>query len=75
MSEWISVEDRYPGQGQKVVFVVASHDDNYAGTVQAGRYHYEKYGGGDGYHTFSFPGRGTSATHWMPLPTPPEELR
>jgi len=67
---WISVKDRYPEDGQLVLFVVANDVDYYAGTVQAGRYRFE----GGKYHTFSFPGRGTSASHWMPLPSPPAIL-
>jgi hypothetical protein len=72
LSEWISVKDRLPEERQKVLFVVDSSDKDYANTVQAGRYNSFKYNDGFIDHEFSFPGRTTHATHWMPLPEPPQ---
>lgn len=70
-TEWVSVRDRLPDERQKVLFVVVPSDEDYAGTVQAGRYTSFKYNDGFVDAEFSFPGRTTHATYWMPLPDPP----
>lgn len=59
--QWISVEERLPEDGQTVAFVVKS-DDLRDGFVYGGKYSY-----GD----FCTPGVGFAASHWMPLPEPP----
>lgn len=64
MSEWISVKDRLPAVGEKVLTL------SKFGHI-SDRYLHE-YGGGlifspDGLK----PGR--DVTHWMPLPEPPKE--
>jgi hypothetical protein len=72
--DWIPIEKALPENGQRVLFVVYPQDEQYAGTIQAGRFMIEEYGN-DSYAIFSFPGRGSGATHWQPLPEPPEDWR
>ena len=55
-SEWISVEDRLPENGQSVAFVCG-------GKVLGG-----KYTPFEDKKWFSYPGTVCGATHWMPLP-------
>ena len=65
---WISVEDRLPEEGQAIAFVVHWPGDEFLhGRVLGGTFH--SYGGK--MPTFSVPGTGFKATHWMPLPTAP----
>lgn len=63
MSEWISVEDRLPDQGQPVIYWFSLLG------VFAGKF--ERLNG-----TNLFSGErgflGDEVTHWMPLPEPPE---
>ncbi|MBR8241078.1 DUF551 domain-containing protein [Burkholderia multivorans] len=67
---WISVEDRLPEEGQAVAFVVHWPGDEFLhGRVLGGTFH--SYGGK--MPTFSVPGTGFEATHWMPLPTAPAD--
>ena len=60
-----------PDDGQSVAFVVSlsagSTHEYLNGRVLGGTYHGGKYGG------FSVPGLQVSASHWMPLPAPPEQ--
>jgi hypothetical protein len=71
MGGWISVKDRYPENGQEVIFVVEAGDEDYAGSVQKGHYHRYQFSDGWIDHEFSFPSRGTRASFWMPAPEPP----
>ncbi|MGU2415272.1 DUF551 domain-containing protein [Burkholderia cenocepacia] len=65
---WISVEDRLPEEGQAIAFVVHWPGNEFLhGRVLGGTFH--SYGGK--MPTFSVPGTGFKATHWMPLPTAP----
>jgi chromosome condensin MukBEF ATPase and DNA-binding subunit MukB len=68
---WISVDERMPDEGQSVAFVVSSASPTFAylnGRVLGG------YFGHVARHpTFSVPGLGLRASHWMPLPTPPHQ--
>jgi len=70
--KWISVKNELPADGQTIAFIVQSKDSpTYSyldGEVMGGRFHYLA-----GQATFSVPGIGFSASHWMPLPTPPTE--
>lgn len=71
MGGWISVKDRYPENGQEVIFVVEAGDEDYAGSIQKGHYHQYRFRDGEIDHEFSFPSRGTRASFWMPCPEPP----
>ncbi|WJN74414.1 DUF551 domain-containing protein [Burkholderia anthina] len=65
---WISVDERLPDEGQAIAFVVHWPGDEFLhGRVFGGTFH--SYGGK--MPTFSVPGIGFKATHWMPLPTAP----
>lgn len=68
---WINVKDRYPENGQEVLFIVEAGDEDYAGSIQKGRYHRYRFSDGEIDHEFSFPSRGTRASFWMPCPEPP----
>ena len=64
MSEWISVKDKMPEDGIRVLtyadnsaMFVASRDDGWY--VDTGEYYYSS--------------PLTNITHWMPLPEPPKE--
>jgi hypothetical protein len=70
MSDWISVDYCLPAEGQSVAFVV---------DCKGGPYEYlnRRVLGGvfsmvGRYPTFSTPGLGLAASHWMPLPDAPE---
>lgn len=62
-SKWVSVEDRLPAVGQRVMFVVDSTKDHYNGKVYGGVFTSDKY--------FSVPGIAFQATFWQPSPQPP----
>lgn len=62
---WISVDERLPEQGQTVAFVV-----DLPGQYRHGQVYGGKFTGSD----FATPGCGQPASHWMPLPAPPESL-
>lgn len=67
---WISVDERLPEEGQDVAFVVkaakGSIQDYLNGRVLGGRFMIVS-----GHPTFTVPGVGFNASHWMPLPTAP----
>lgn len=67
---WISIEDRLPEEGQDVAFVVkaakGSIQDYLNGRVLGGGFMIV-----GGHPTFTVPGVGFNASHWMPLPTAP----
>jgi hypothetical protein len=69
---WISVDEQMPNEGQSVAFVVSSASPTFAylnGRVLGG------YFGHVARHpTFSVPGLGLHASHWMPLPEAPAAL-
>jgi Protein of unknown function (DUF551) len=77
MSEWISVKDRLPEDGQDILYVV--RDRGSEPYVMRGSRAYEA---GTGYwwcdedgefdESGNEPGFST-VTHWMPLPEPPKE--
>lgn len=63
--EWIPVEKQLPQIGQRIIFVAKCHNESSFehGNVYGGKYT------PDG--SFSTPGCGLGATHWMPSPAPP----
>jgi len=74
MSDWISVKDRLPENGKKVLFVCKDLPKVLVG-------HHIKLGGRGGLFQL-FPAINDmsgidiilmDATHWMPLPNPPED--
>lgn len=73
VDNWISTDDRLPEDGQSVAFVVSCKNPNWDhldGRVLGGTYHVTNgYRGG-----FGVPGLSVSASHWMPLPKPPEAM-
>lgn len=69
-SEWVSVKDRLPEEGQTVAFVVKSINREYENNkVLGGRYVGNKYG----CPGFCTPGIEWEGKYWMPLPKPPTE--
>ena len=72
-TEWISVDDLLPEEGQRILFVVDPTDTEYAGRIMSGTFRTYELGTEHALPCFSFPGRGTYATHWMPLPHLPDE--
>lgn len=70
MSEWISVETALPADGQTVAFVVDCKSATFGylhGRVLGGYFSWVGQ-----MPTFSVPGLGLSASHWLPLPEPPK---
>jgi hypothetical protein len=72
MSEWISVKDRYPSLGSKVLVWFGDEVQPYMDCWT--------YTGDNGY--FRLPRKRCyyaqthqCVTHWMPLPAPPEEQK
>jgi hypothetical protein len=67
---WISVDDRLPEEGQDIAFIVkaakGSIQDHINGRVLGGRFMIM-----GSYPTFTVPGLGFNASHWMPLPAAP----
>lgn len=65
---WINVKDRLPREDEKVLFYLPERVEIFAGSYQ------QKFGKGvfaenmDGWWF-----EDEEITHWMPLPTPPEE--
>lgn len=63
--EWISVEDRWPKEGQVVLFVDKTYSE---ATVECGQY--------SGTTFYSYPDDNPpwgNVTHWRPLPEPPKQ--
>ena len=67
--QWISVDARMPEEDEKCIFFASGNNTAYIGKYD--------YTGRDGAVKFKKrDGRGTvlcTASHWMPLPDPPEE--
>lgn len=76
-SQWISVEDGLPEQGRHVLISVANKEGNFEGVVSAAMqdgswvdlWHEAPIFDLTGYESSYF------ATHWMPLPSPPQAQR
>jgi len=65
MSEWISVDERFPDNCLGIVFYLAWVEcPYYEGSVKVVAWHGDRFNG--------FPSGATKVTHWMPLPSPPE---
>lgn len=64
MSNWISVEDKLPEEGVKVLCSYENYN-KHAGFIVAMFVNGSFYGGGN------YAPRGI--THWMPLPEPPKK--
>lgn len=62
-NKWISVKDRLPEEGQKVIVF-----DNEYKTVDTYEFEDSKFLYRDSYHTDDYT---NFVTHWMPLPKPP----
>jgi hypothetical protein len=68
MSEWISVKDRLPKDGQRVLYYfhyVGVHAGNYARELDDDGYMHDVFYGKDGFLS-------DDVTHWMPFPDPPK---
>lgn len=63
ITKWISIKDRTPEDGQKVIFI----NDKYPSITMQGIYHADKTP--DTIRVLGF-GLG-NVTHWMPMPEPP----
>lgn len=79
MSEWISVESRFPEQNREVlVFAVGKIDGFIGSTVIAisERYLFKFFPFSEGIEEWKSPWQyfltDYEITHWMPLPEPPE---
>ena len=70
MTDWISVDDRLPEDGEEVIILCY-------GSEPKGGYYIDEYtnhiywsrGDSDGERCYDF----TDITHWMPLPEPPHD--
>ena len=77
MSEWISVKDRLPEEGQGLVLVYAPNNKYVAFQLDEWSMQREAPVSfssatievGEGWDNFEF----EEITHWMPLPNPPKE--
>ena len=61
MPKWISVEERLPDEGERVIIW---HPDR---TVSTSTFHFGRWWDRHGYHI------GFRVVYWMPLPEPPKE--
>ena len=67
--QWISVKDRLPEEYEKCIFFESCNNAAHIGQyIYTGRYGAVKFKKMDGRGTVLY-----TASHWMPLPTPPEE--
>lgn len=81
-SEWISVEDKYPEDGQEVNILLNTGEVRIAlhelGTPGGSGFTKGHYFTGDIYHIdgaeYNCSLYGDNVTHWQPLPEPPEEI-
>ena len=79
-SEWISVEDKYPEDGQEVNILLNTGEGRIAlhelGTPSGSCFTKGHYFTGDIYHIdgaeYNCSIYGDDVTHWQPLPKPPE---
>lgn len=73
MSEWISIKDKWPNEGERVLFY-CDEREQFAGRFHVGKFTPFVYKDGESpFPEFSMPGfGGILPTHWMPLPEPPK---
>lgn len=69
MSEWISIEDKWPPNGRD--YLVAYKSDQYTIIKVAEADGYVEHDGIEMPHWKGIMGNGPNVTHWMPLPEPP----
>lgn len=67
MIEWISIKDKLPGDGQKVIFCIKGDDESSSGDYDAGRGKFYELCFDE---SLGWPVKDIS--HWMPLPEPPK---
>lgn len=64
MSEWISVEERFPEPGERVIIVIGGIVQHTMAFIDDGRWEWADF------DSDSAPMEAVS--HWMPLPDPPK---
>ena len=72
MREWISVKDRLPKTDEYVLVTVSGHPHKNITLVRA--YELAEFNVDEGWILEMYPEwENPTITHWMPLPSPPEE--
>jgi len=75
MSEWISVEDELPRMGGWYLISTGDHDAGITAgyyNKRIGAFYDTDDNGKSARHSAAYLTFRYAATHWMPLPTPPE---
>lgn len=70
--EWISVKDRLPNRGERVLCFMKSSGKNQNDTISDNVYNGILVGSNPPKYVWEW--NGDYVTHWMPLPDPPKEL-
>lgn len=69
--EWISVKDRLPNRGERVLCFMKSSGKNQNDTISDNVYNGILVGSNPPRYVWEW--NGDYVTHWMPLPEPPKE--